>query len=342
MAMHGTTTLMVPVRRRRRAVARFLAVAFGVFVVGSGSGVTLANLTSSATLGANAFTTAASFDTVAPTVSATVVAKSGQYFAGFTKQGGTYYVYANASDAGTPASGIASIQADVSVLTAGATAVPLGAGTYTVEGVTYGYRSAALTVRNPLAAGSRTYTLTSTDNAGNSRVQSGSTTTVDNTSPTAADIQTTNGGATVGRIEQGDTIILTFSEVIDPESILAGWTGAATDVVVRFADNGNNDTAEVWNAANTSQLALGSVNTKANVVSGAATAGASGTASRMVLDTATSTVTVTLGTVAGGPLNTDLGNNKMMWSTSASAFDRAGNAMTSTTISESGGNDSDF
>jgi hypothetical protein len=326
----------------RPAVARFLALALGVLVVGSGTGVTLATLTSSATLGGNAFTTAASFDTVAPTVSATVLAKTGQYVASYVAQGGTYYVYANATDGGAFPSGIATIRADVSVLTAGATSVALVAGTFTVEGVSYGYRSAALTVRNPLAAGAKTYTLTSTDNAGNSRLQTGFTTTVDNTLPTALDIQTTNGGATVGRIEQSDTIVYTFSEAIDPESILAGWTGAATDVVVRFTDNAGADTFAVWNAANSSQLALGSVNTKANVVTGAATAGASGTPSRMVLDTAAGTVTVTLGTVAGGPLNADLGNNKMMWSPSTRACDRAGNAMSNAVMNENGANDSDF
>ena len=338
MAMDRSLHALVP----RRGLTRFLAVALGVVLIGSGSGYTLANLTSSATSGGNAFTTAASFDTVAPTVSTTVVAKTGQWFAGYTRQGGTYYVYANATDAGTPATGIATITADVSVLTAGATAIALVAGSYSVEGVAYGFRSAALTVRNPLAAGAKTYSLTSTDDAGNSRLQTGFTTTVDNTPPAAGDIQTANGGATVGRIEQGDTIVYTFSEIIDPDSILAGWTGAVTDVVVRFTDNGNSDTAEVWNAANSSQLALGSVNTKANLVTGAATAGASGTPSRMVLDTATSTVTVTLGTVAGGPLNTDLGNNKMMWTPSTSASDRAGNAMSNTTINETGANDSDF
>ena len=328
--------------RRRNALAKVLALALGVLVVGSGAGVTLANLTSSATVGGNAFTTAASFDTVAPTVSATVVAKSGQYVAGYVAQGGTYFVYANATDGGVVPSGIATIRADVSVLTAGATSVALVAGTYTVEGVTYGYLSAALTVRNPLAAGAKTYTLTSTDNNGNSRLQTGFTTTVDNTAPIASDIQTTNGGATVGRIEAGDTIIYTFSEAIDPESVLAGWTGAATDVVVRFTDSAGADTFAVWNAANTSQLALGSVNTKANVVTGAATAGASGTPSRMVLDAANGTVTITLGTVGGGPLNTDLGNNKMMWSPSTSAFDRAGTAMSNAAVNEGGANDSDF
>ena len=199
MAMDTTLRALAP----RRGLTRFLAVALGVVLVGSGSGYTLANLTSSATSGGNAFTTAASFDTVAPTVSATVVSKAGQWFAGFTKQGGSYYVYANATDGGVVPSGIASITADVSVLTAGATAVALVAGSYSVQGVTYGYRSAAQTVRNPLAAGSKTYSLTSIDNVGNSRLQTGFAVTVDNTVPTAADIQTGNGGANVGLIELG-------------------------------------------------------------------------------------------------------------------------------------------
>src|SRR5258707_15478084 len=124
MAIDPTLRALDP----RRNVARFLAVALGVVLVGSGSGYTLAKLTSSAGLGGNAFTTAASFDTVAPTVSATVVSKSGQWFAGFTRQGGAYYVYANATDGGLALSGIATIQPDVTVLTPGATAGPPRAG----------------------------------------------------------------------------------------------------------------------------------------------------------------------------------------------------------------------
>src|SRR4029078_10097953 len=201
--MDQATISQVPVGRRRM-MARFFAVALGVFVIGSGTGVTLAHLTSSATLGGNAFTTAASFDTVAPTVSATVVAKTGQYAAVYAAEASTYDVYANATDGGAFPSGIATIRADVSVLTAGATSVALVAGTFTVEGGSYGYRSAALTVRSPLAAGAKTYTLTSTDNAGNSRLQTGFATTVDNTAPTALDIPTTNGGATVDRVEPDD------------------------------------------------------------------------------------------------------------------------------------------
>ena len=289
---------------RPRRLAFLVLVGVGAFLAGVGAQASGAMLTSSAALGANVFTTAASFDTVAPTVSATVIAKSGQYFGAYIKQGGTYYVYANATDGGAVPTGIATITADVSAITTGQTAVSLASGSYTVEGVTYGYRTASLTANASLSAGSKSYTLTSTDNNGNSRLQTGYAVTVDNTAPTASDIQAANGGATVGRIELGDTITYTFSEVIDPESILAGWTGASTNVVVRFTNNAGNDTFAIWNAANTAQLNLGSVNTKGNFVGGAVTAGASGTASTMVLNTSTNKITITLGTIAG-TINTD-------------------------------------
>ena len=309
--------------------------------VGTGVGWSLARMTKTVAIGANTFTAAASFDTVAPTVSATVISKTGLYFASFIKQGGTYYVYANATDAGTPATGIASITADVSAITTGQTAAALTAGSYSVEGASYGYRSASLTANSSLTEGSKSYTLTSTDNATNSRLQTGYTVTVDNTVPSASDVQTANGGATAGTIELGDTITLTFSEVIDPESILAGWTGASTSVVVRFTNSGSADRYAVWNAANIAQLNLGSVNTHGDYVTTDVTAGASGTASSMVLNTGTRTVTVTLGTIAGTVKN-DAGNNNEGWTPSASAFDRAGNAMSTTSVTESGTSDKDF
>ena len=73
----------------------------------------------------------------------------------------------------------------------------------------------------------------------------------------------------------------------------------------------------------------------------AVTAGASGTPSTMVLDGTGTTVTITLGTIAG-TVNTDAANNKAAWTPSAGAFDRAGNAMSTTVSNESGGNDKDF
>ena len=326
----------------RRRGTTVVAVGLAVVVLGSGAGLTLARFNTSATLGSNAFTAAASFDTVAPTVSATAISKATPYFASFVKQAGTYYVYANATDGGAVPSGIATIKADVSAITTGSIAVSLTSGVYApVQGVTYGWRSALLTATNPLTAGAKTYSLTSTDVNGNSRLQTAFPVTVDNTPPTATDIQTTNGVGTIGRIDLGDTITYTFSEVIDPQSILANWTGASTSVVVRFTDNLSLDTFAVWNGANTTQLALGSVNTKGNFVTAATTAGASGTPSTMVLDTATNKITVTLGTITG-TIGTDAASKTMTWTPSTAAFDRAGVAMAATTRNETGVADPEF
>src|SRR5687767_14887358 len=65
---------------------------------------------------------------------------------------------------------------------------------------------------------------------------------VDNdTTPTGADIQTANGGTTIGRAEPGDTITLTYSEVISPTTITAGFTGGSMAMRVTFAHSGAGD-----------------------------------------------------------------------------------------------------
>ena len=332
----------MPSRRSQRFLALLVLGVLPGIGLGTGVGWSVALMTNTVAVGANTFTAAASFDTVPPTVTATVIAKIGEYYAGFVKQSGAYYVYANATDGGAVPSGIATIKADVSAITTGQTAVSLVAGSYTVQGVTYGYRSASLTAGNPLSAGSKSYSLTSTDNNGNSQTQSGYAVTVDDTAPTATDIQTANvAGGTVGTVELGDSITYSFSELIDPQSIAPGWTGASLDVVVRFTDGGGNDTYAIWNAANTTQLKLGWVATHGNFFTTNGTAGASGTPSTMVLNGAAKTITITLGTIAGSVRN-DSTKNREAWTTSTSAFDQAGNAMTAATVNESGPNDPDF
>ncbi len=109
---------------------------------------------------------------------------------GFIQQGGQYYVYANASDA---VSGIASVTANVNTVTTGQTAVPLVAGSYTVGGVTYGYRSAALTANAVLTAGNKNYTATATDGVGQAVTTSNATVAVDNTAPTGSITAPVNG-----------------------------------------------------------------------------------------------------------------------------------------------------
>jgi len=325
----------------RRIAVSILTVCLAGHLLGAGASTTLALMADSRAVPAT-FSTAACFvaDTLPPVVSGTVISKTPQYVPGFVRQGGTYYVYANVADAGCAPSGIASVTANVSTITTGSTAVPLVAGSFSVGGVAYNRRSASITANAVLAAGAKAYSITSTDNAANSQTQSGYSVTVDNTAPAATDVQAANGGATVGKPEAGDTITLTFSEQIDPESVLAGWTGSATNVVVRIVNQGGGDRLTIRNAANTAALPLGTVNlTGTNYVTVDRDFGATGTASSMVQSGAS--ITITLGTPSGAT-GTQAGTGAMSWTPVATPTDRAGNACSTTVANETGAADVEF
>src|SRR5581483_10774249 len=115
----------------------------------------------------------------------------------------------------------------------------------------------------------------------------------------------------------------------------------ATSVVVRVNNGGlGNDTVTVFNSANTTQLPLGSVNlaridyTTANI-----TFGATGTASTMTQSR--NSITVKLGTQSAAG-TTALGTGTMIWTPSATATDRAGNAESTANVTETGAADKDF
>jgi hypothetical protein len=323
-----------------RVAPLLLAVCLIGFMAGGGARASLALLTSSRSVNST-FTTAASFDTVAPTVSSSVISKTVPYWPGYVRQGGTYYVYANVTDGGAVPSGVSTVTANVSNVTTGQTAVALAAGSFSIGGVSYNYRSASLTANAVLSEGSKTYTITATDVAGNSGTTSGFSVTVDNTRPSGTDVQTTNAGV-AGRPEIGDTITLTFSEVIDPESVLSGWTGASTSVVLRITNAGGatGDQVTVRNAANTTQLPLGQVNLMGTgYVTTTRDFGATLTPSSMVA--VGNTIVITLGTASGAVTTQATGNN-MTWVPVVTATDRAGNTCQTTTTTESGTLDLDF
>jgi hypothetical protein len=290
-----------------------------------------------ATSASNKFTAAADF--LAPTITDTVIAKTTGGIAGTIRKGGTYYVYANGADTGNPASGVSTIKANVSSITSGQTAATLSAGTFTVEGKTFTRRSGSLTAGATLVAGTASYALTVTDANANSRTESGFTVAVDNTAPTGTDVQTTNGGVTAGLAEAGDQITYTFSKAIDPNSVLAGWSGTSTAVVVRL-NQATKDTVTVFNAANATQLPLGSISlaatdyTTANI-----TFGASGTASTMEMSA--NQITVTLGTQSAAA-TTAAAIGTMAWTPSASATDASGSPTSITVVNESGAADKEF
>ena len=77
-----------------------------------------------------------------------------------------------------------------------------------------------------------------TDNAGNATNSTiVSNRVVDNTAPTATNIQTGVTGTTAGQPQQGDTLVFTFSEQIAPGTIVAGWNGTGT--AERDGDDGH-------------------------------------------------------------------------------------------------------
>jgi hypothetical protein len=271
-------------------------------------------------------------DRTPPTVSAAAIQKSAGGRGGKVKQGGTYYVYAQVADA--PAD-VAGVTANVSTVTTGANAVAMTFGSWTVDGVAYDYRSTAQTANLVLIPGAKTFSITATDAAGNAGIATGFSVTVDNTAPAAADVQTSNvGGGTAGRPETGDIATFTYSEAVEPISVLAGWDGTATSVTVRIVQAGGGDRLQIWNAGTTAQLPLGELNLGGNnYVQTTSTF----TGSTMTMSG--TTVVVTLGTLTSGIVKTATNPGSITWTPSATATDLAGNACSVTPATETGASD---
>jgi len=162
-------------------------------------------------------------DTTPPAVTATTIAAT-TGTAGYVKQGGGYAVYADASDA----NGLASVAADVSAMTTGQTAVALVSCTSscTVAGHAYLYKSAALTAKNPLSEGAKSYSVTATDAAGWSNAPLSSTVVVDDSAPSvAAVIAASTGTSPQAFVKQGGTY-RAYANVVD----LPNGAGAASGV----------------------------------------------------------------------------------------------------------------
>lgn len=328
-----------------------LAVAIAALIVSVGS--TAAAFRSPADNPGDSVTAAPDFR--APAVTASAIGKTQGGSTGFVKKGGAYFVYANVTDSGNPASGTASVTADLTSLTTGSSAVTLSPGSFSTGGQSYNYRSAQLTAGSGLAEGATSYPVTVADNASNAAVTSWPA-TVDNTAPFGSDVQATNtSGGTAGKAERGDTVTLTYSEPIEPESILLGWNGSPISVVVRVTTGtallggllGQPEGLQVFDSANSALLPLGAIDLKrqyvektALLLTGTMTFGASGTPSMMSISAGV--VTIVLGTQAGNNALTVGTAGTMAWAPSATPFDRAANAASSATANESGAADVEF
>jgi len=203
----------------------------------------------------------------------------------------------------------------------------IGLGLALSGGQTYNWRSALLTANGTLSAGTYNYGLALADGAANSRTQTGSV-VVDNTAPTGSDVQTANGG-TVNKPDTGDTVVYTFSEQIDPSTIKAGWDGSSTAITVTVQQATPRDRLGT-------NVNLGTIDLRSNAW---VTADAVFNAT-MVMSGAT--VTVTLGSLTSGSTATVATASALQWTPVNIAADRAGNACSTTTVTESGRNDADF
>jgi hypothetical protein len=268
-----------------------------------------------------------------PTVSSTVIGKNSGGATGAIRTGATYRVYADVTDVGNPPSGISTVTANVSNVTAGQVSVPLVAGSYTAGGQSYNYRSAALTA-GALPNGNLNFSLTATDAAANPTLANGSV-TIDSTAPAPTNISASGGIA--GRPEVGDVLTLTTGEALDTFSLLANWTGAATTVQVRFVNQGGGDRLQVWNSAGTTQIPFGTINLGRTDFT---TATLSFNGSTMTQ--AGGVITVALGAPVVGTVTTVAGTGNMTWTPSATATDRAGNAISTVAFNEPAPADRDF
>ena len=172
----------------------------------------------------------------APRVSTSVIAKSNGGRDGKIKQGGTYHVYANVTGSRQPSRGTRVADRrrehvhhrpdrrrdDVRQLHG--------------RRPSYNYRSAQLTANASLSAGSKAYSVTLTDAGGTQTTSSFSVTVTTRSRPQSTCRRRTSPAAPTASRRLGDTVTLTYSEEIEPISILSGWSGVATNVVVRVND----------------------------------------------------------------------------------------------------------
>jgi chitinase len=312
---------MTPLRDRR---SRTLAALIALGLVAGATGGTFAAFSSTTSNSSNSFGVKADYEP--PTVVRSEIARTTATAGGRIKSSVNYYVYAQITDGGNPASGVNTATANVcAITTAPCASVALVSGSYTVSGLTFNYRSASQTSDAGLTAGSKTYTVTTADVAGNPSGAVSFTVVVDATAPGGSNVQTANAGTTAGKPETNDTVTFTFNEAMDPASIKAAWDGTSTTVTVTFANAGcaGNDTMTVT-AVNLGSLCLGG-----NYVNGSR----SFTSSAMVLSGGGTVVTITLGTPSAA-FNTEPTAGTMTWTPSATALDVAGNACATAVVNE--------
>jgi hypothetical protein len=281
-------------------------------------------------------TRTATKDTAAPTVTGVAIGPTANSSSGSIRKGGSYYIYGNASDAASGS--VAAVTANLNNVTPGAAAVALTAtgGPFTAGGVTYAYRSAALTAGGALTAGAKTFTVTATDAASNSSTPANGSVNIDNTAPSASAVALANHtGGVAGKPEIGDTVTFTYSTEMDPGTLYSGWdwgsTPDLTNATVAFQDsptgNGTNKNNDSLSVAAPAGIDLGAVtNLEGHLVPTAQSSYSFAATVHYAVTGGQSVVTVTLGDL--NPGSTAVGtaaSSTFAWTPPATQTDLATN-----------------
>lgn len=233
---------------------------------------------------------------------------------------GTVGLSATASDAG---SGIASVAFQRSA----------GAGSWTTLVTDTATPFAFSWITTSVADGPYDLRALAADRAGNTSSSDHPARVVDNTKPTAADVQTASGGVTPGVIDAGDAVVFTYSEPVNPASVLAGWNGTTPQAVtVRLGEATTNDRLTVADAANAAVLPLTSAT---GVQLGGDYVPAATTFAGTMVQSG-SAITVTLGARGAGGVQPPVLTATMTWNPSAVVTDPAGNTAATTARTETG------
>jgi hypothetical protein len=181
------------------------------------------------------------------------------------------------------------------------------------------------------AEGSYTVTARLTDNVGNVSTAS-ATITIDRTAPTATNVALANGG-TLAKADKGDTVTVTYSEVMDATAFCSTWVndGSAktlngSGTVVTITNAGANDVLSV--TASGCTFHFGSIALNADYVSSTSTFSASGSnASVLTWDPIAKTLTIKLGTAASGTQTAAALVSTPSYTPDGALKDQAGNAI---------------
>jgi len=246
-------------------------------------------------LNATSISTIVKYDIIAPTAGALTVNGTAASAAGTSSTANAASFTIGTRTANTDAaSGLASsiLTRQFATLT-GSTCSSFGSAT-TIPGSP---------VQTGLATGCYLYTLTGTDNAGNTTVIS--TTVKLGVYVTALSL--TNGTGTAGRPDQGDQIVVTFSDQLDVSTLCSTWSGNGADqaingdnqATVSLNTGAGSDTVTVSSSVCTLNFGTLSLGSTAYTTATDTFAGAGANKSTIAWNWSAKQLTITLGQVTG-------------------------------------------